>query len=232
MAPPTGPRAGANAKSSRNTRDTTANRGGARGGSRGGIAKRGRSSAVKIDRDGDLDMDTAAAGTRSGSGASKPLDRTARRGARASAPSKATSRLQQNITRHLGGDISQTPRATRVSGNNTTLKVLGLKASRAASNADGGVRSLLEFLEKKATHVKTTGSERGRRVRPVAIKKVCQGIRSWVREGTQRQQRSNLVIMPCFSQNEQTIASAIAASTFPVNPVHHSRFLLTLLTSP
>ncbi|PSR91920.1 TAP domain-containing protein [Coniella lustricola] len=172
MAPPTGPRAGSNANSGRNVRSTNgAPRGSSRGGSRGGIAKRGRSSAVRIDRDGDLDMDTSAAGARSGSGASKSTNTSTRRSGRASAPAKSTSRLQQNITRHLGGDISQTPRASRVTGNNTTLAIMGLKASRAASNSDGGIRSLLEFLEKKATHVKTTGSERGRRVRPVAIKK-------------------------------------------------------------
>lgn len=129
-------------------------------------------------------MDAAGTGSRSGAGAgtNRPTNSSTRRGnARTPVPNKSNTRLQQNLARHLGGDTSQAsrgPSAGRVSGNNTTLKVLGLKSSRAATNADGGVRSLIEFLEKKATNVKTTGSDRGRRVRPVAIKKVCQGIRS------------------------------------------------------
>ncbi|KAF3764927.1 hypothetical protein M406DRAFT_278588 [Cryphonectria parasitica EP155] len=176
MAPPTGPRGGANANTGRNTRSSTAaTRGGFRGGTRGGIAKRGRSSAPRTDRDGDLDMDAAGAGSKPGAGASRPTNSSTRRGnARAPVPSKTNARLQQNLTRHLGGDTSQAsraPNAARLSGNNTTLRILGLKSSRASTNADGGLRSLLEFLEKKATNVKTTGSDRSRRVRPVAIKK-------------------------------------------------------------
>lgn len=142
-------------------------------------------------------MDTAAA-TRSGAGASKSTNSSARRGApRSSGPNRQSARLQQNIVRHLGAD--QLPRASnadRNSSNNITLKVLGLKSSRAATNADGGVRSLLDFLEKKATNIKTTGSGPGRRVRPVVIKKVCQGIRS---VGTGRfaaSPRSILVVRP------------------------------------
>lgn len=183
MAPPTGPRSGAAATSTRSTRSST---GGARGSSqgntrgRGGIAKRGRSSTGRVDRDGDLVMD-AGAGAKSGARISKSNNNTpARRGgskpngpSRASAP-KPNARLQQNLVRHLGGDASQVPRApsARIASNNTTLKVLGLKSSRAVSNSDGGVKDLLLFLEKKATNIKNPNGS-GRNARPVLIKKVC-----------------------------------------------------------
>lgn len=188
MAPPSGPRGGATSTTTRNTRS---NANGARGSShgggrgRGGIAKRGRSSAPRVDRDGDLVMDPNAS-TRSGAGANKSSNSAPRRGtsrpngaSRSSAPNKSNSRLQQNIVRHLGGDTSQIPRApsSRISSNNTTLKVFGLKTSRAATNPDGGVKDLLLFLEKKATNIKNANGT-GRAPRPVLIKKVCQGIRS------------------------------------------------------
>lgn len=118
----------------------------------------------------------ATAGKRSGAGAgaNKSTTSSARRGAPRSSngPTRASTRLQQSITRHLGGDISQIPKAPQAAVN-TTLKVLGLKASKAVSNTDGGVKNLIEFLEKKATNVKNTGGNTGRRVRPVVVKKAC-----------------------------------------------------------
>lgn len=123
-------------------------------------------------------MDISAA-NKSSAGANKSANTSGRRGApRSNGPSRTSSRIQQNVVRHLGADIPRGPNTDRVSGNSATLKVLGLKNSRAASNADGGIRSLLDFLEKKATNVKTSGSDRGRRVRPVIIKKVCAGVQS------------------------------------------------------
>lgn len=182
MAPPTGPRGGSTANSTRNTRSSTSgtrgsSQGSARG--RGGIAKRGRPSTGRVDRDGDLVMD-AGAGAKSGARVSKSSNPTPRRGSsRPNAPTRASGpktnpRLQQNIVRHLGGDTSQVPRApsARIASNNTTLKVLGLKRSRAVANPDGGVKDLLLFLEKKATNIKNTNGS-GRTSRPVLIKKVC-----------------------------------------------------------
>lgn len=163
-----------------------------------------------------------------GAGANKPST-TARRGApRSSGPGKTNSRLHQNVVRHLGGDATQIPRASnadRMSANNTTLKVLGLKSSRAVANADGGIRSLLEFLEKKATNVKTTGSGPGRRVRPVVIKKVCQGIRS-MRTGGLVVSPENHSRYPALSlaDRAENRNSPTTASTLPVNPPQHSRF--------
>lgn len=182
MAPPTGPRGGSTATSTRNTRSSTGSARGSSQGSgrgRGGIAKRGRPSAARVDRDGDLVMDAGAA-AKSGARASKSSNNSTRRGSsrpngptRASGP-KPNTRLQQNIVRHLGGDTSQIPRApsARIASNNTTLKVLGLKTSRAVTNTDGGVKDLLLFLEKKATNIKSTNGS-GRPSRPVLIKKVC-----------------------------------------------------------
>jgi nuclear RNA export factor len=63
--------------------------------------------------------------------------------------SQPSTRLAQNIQSYLGSDGS------KPQFNKTTLKIFGLKNSKAASNADGGVRSLLEFLERKASREKT-----------------------------------------------------------------------------
>lgn len=193
MAPPTGPRGGRAPSNNNNNNRAT------RSASRGGIAKRGRANAPRVDRDGDLDMGTSTAATRSGAGAKQPATNSTRRGApRSSGPNRQSARLQQNIVRHLDRDqIPRGPASDRASGsNNTTLKIVGLKASRAATNSDGGVRSLLDFLEKKATNIKTTGSGPGRRVRPVVIKKVCQGIQSRGTGGLAASSRSFAVSLP------------------------------------
>lgn len=200
MAPPNGPRAGARGGATstgpRNTRNST---GASRGAPRGGVSKRGR-PAPRLDRDGDLDMG-AASGTRPVAGPNKATNPSSRRGNPRSSGAKSNSRLQQNLDRHLG-DTSQIPRAStapRAAVVNTTLTVGGLKSSRAATNADGGIKSLVEFVEKKATHIKrkdaSTNGNRGS-VRPVLVKKVCHGIREWVREITQHRQRSTLVMVP------------------------------------
>ncbi|KAK7739970.1 nuclear mRNA export, poly(A)+RNA binding protein [Cytospora paraplurivora] len=149
--PPTGPRGG----SSTNTRQTRSSTGASRPPARGGIAKRGRGPAPRVDRDGDLVMDAAAA-NKSGAGINKNNSSTRRGTTRPSGP-RANTRLQQNLARQLGGDTSQVPKApsaARLAANNTTLKVLGVKSSKAATNPDGGEKRLLEFLERKASTLK------------------------------------------------------------------------------
>lgn len=142
----------------------------------------------------------AASSTRSGGGLNKTANPPSRRGNPRSTGPKSNSRLLQNLDRHLG-DTSQIPRAPtapRAAISTITLVVGGLKSSKAAANADGGVKSLVEFVEKKATHIKKKdASATGTRgsVRPVLVKKVCQGIRERVREVTQHRQRSTLVIV-------------------------------------
>lgn len=200
MVPPTGPRGGgrggAGSSSNRNTRTST---GTSRGAPRSGITKRGR--APRTDRDGDLDMG-AASSARSGAGPQTTKNTSSRRGNTRSSGPRSSSRLQQNLDRHLGGDISQIPRGPagpRAPVSNTTLKIGGVKSSKAASNTDGGVKSLVDFVEKKATHIKNkdarTNGTRGP-VRPVLIKKVCQGIQDWVREVMQHRQWSTLFNLP------------------------------------
>lgn len=239
MAPPTGPRGGTTTASPRNTRSSTGGTRGSQGGSRGrgGIAKRGRSATARVDRDGDLVMD-ASAGAKSGARVSKSNNTANRRGSsrpngptRTSGP-KSNPRLQQNIVRHLGGDTSQVPRApsARIASNNTTLKVLGLKSSRAVTNSDGGVKDLLLFLEKKATNIKNTNGS-GRTSRPVLIKKVCHVSDQWVRRvvqyHTKVHTRCSVLSLAERADNYFRLSPLLP---HPCNPGHRPRFLFALLT--
>lgn len=188
--PPTGPRGG----TSTSTRQTRSSTGASRPSARGGIAKRGRGPAPRVDRDGDLVMDPTAAGNKSGAGINKNTSSTRRGTSRPSGP-KANTRLQQNLARQLGGDTSQVPKApsaARLAANNTTLKVLGVRSSKAASNPDGGEKRLLEFLERKASTLKGPGGTR----RHVTVKKVCLGIRSMGTEGHAASPTIILAVLP------------------------------------
>lgn len=209
--PPTGPRGG----SSTNTRQTRSSTGASRPPARGGIAKRGRGPAPRVDRDGDLVMDAAAA-NKSGAGINKNNSSTRRGTTRPSGP-RANTRLQQNLARQLGGDTSLVPKApsaARLAANNTTLKVLGVKSSKAATNPDGGEKRLLEFLERKASTFK--GPSR----RQVTVKKVCQGIRSMDTEGHAAPPTVILVTLFCPSRRRMRRQShtPIVAAAFPMNP--------------
>lgn len=141
-----------------------------------------------------MDIPTGSKPSKSGGGINKSSNPSTRRGnARSSAPTRSTTRLHQNIAKHLGGDTSHIPNApsaAKIAANNTTLIVTGLKSSKASSNADGGMKSLLQFLERKANQLKGSGG------RPITIKKVCQGIPTGVRGVKKRRLRSILVILP------------------------------------
>ncbi|OAA73255.1 mRNA export factor mex67 [Cordyceps fumosorosea ARSEF 2679] len=129
-------------------------------GSRGGIQKK-RAGPTKIDGDGDLDMESAArrsaksAGAQSSGGQARPNTRSSAKTAR------GTSRTAQNLLKHLAnGDIGDVPsRPTRGKPALSYLRVYGLKQSKAATNPDGGVKDLLNFLERKASAF-TTGRQR------------------------------------------------------------------------
>jgi len=126
----------------------------------GGISKRRGGNAAWTDRDGDVSMDAPV--TRSGNGMSRlgsgPSGR-GRRGGRGNsqAPSRAptardASSLQKKLVKYVsdsgpGGSFLK----AHLNPDNKTLKVLGLRNSKAASNADGGLNSLLQFLERKAS---------------------------------------------------------------------------------
>ncbi|KAK3337390.1 hypothetical protein B0T19DRAFT_71273 [Cercophora scortea] len=133
MAPPTGPRGGPQRTGGRSSRG-------------GGISKR-RHNPLKTDRDGDVTMDAPAAG-RSGSGPGARGSRDGRGGRGLSRGStRVSSRVAQNL-RNYAGDGTV---ASKAQFNRTTLKILGLRSSKVADKPDGGLRTLLDFLERKAS---------------------------------------------------------------------------------
>lgn len=154
-------------KRGRSSRGRTSTR--ANTGDRGGIRKRG-APPTKVDRDGDLAMGAGAGAirgqkTRSGSGrpassatrANTALDRSISQIQKALSSSNAQANIRQ------GGRASPTEQ----------VAVRGWKESKAASNRDGGVESLVAFLEKKLT---SPDSKSGPRVR---ISKVCATLLNW-----------------------------------------------------
>ncbi|KAL9946068.1 hypothetical protein ACHAO3_004805 [Verticillium nonalfalfae] len=121
-----------------------------KGPSRGGIQKRGR--AGRVDQDGDLDMDSAAARRAGRPARNEPTAARPQRGARTNAaPAKSSARNHQAIARHLdgeGADLITKKKAQ--SGPLVWLDVKGLKESKASRNRDGGIRDLISFIERKA----------------------------------------------------------------------------------
>lgn len=108
--------------------------------SRGGIRK--RTAAGRTDRDGDLDM---AAGPDRGRGGKRGRGR----GGQPQARDGLRSNLNQDRIRKAmeGGEAT-----VRQAGNKPQfeeISITGWKSSKAASNADGGVRSTVDWLEKK-----------------------------------------------------------------------------------
>ncbi|KAI0022947.1 hypothetical protein F4780DRAFT_119360 [Xylariomycetidae sp. FL0641] len=150
---PTGPKKGAG---------SSGPRGGGKTNPRGGVSKRRGAGATKIDRDGDLDMDAPAAGNgvskskrSKNSSTSDSAPRSTRSTTAGSRPSRPTAKAQQMIQRALTDGPGR--QAARISsgprGPGFTLRVEGLKSSKAAHNADGGLKDLLSFLERKAQSV-------------------------------------------------------------------------------
>ncbi|KAK5624464.1 hypothetical protein RRF57_000180 [Xylaria bambusicola] len=163
-----GPKKGSasNARVTRNGQASTS-----KASSRGGISKRQGARPLKVDRDGDLNMDASAAGSAS---RSQPK-RSNNNATSSSAPIRTSSRnprptakTQQIIQRVINGDPSQI--SAHRAGRRTDvappviLRVQGLKDSKAASNEGGGLKELLTFLERKSQTV-------GHTARPVRIKK-------------------------------------------------------------
>jgi nuclear RNA export factor len=165
-----------------------------RGIGRGGIQKR-RGGPPRVDKDGDLVMDPVGgkAMLGSGSGGSEgnrsSRARAAGWGGQAAGTSRgnlSTQQSQQAIIRGLESQqanilesrVSQSTFSERGGPGRkdwrrdlqtplTSLRVRGLKESKAASNLDGGLKDLLSFLERKANG-QDVESHRG-----VRIKKVC-----------------------------------------------------------
>ncbi|KAH9909304.1 hypothetical protein F4778DRAFT_223477 [Xylariomycetidae sp. FL2044] len=167
---PSGPRAGTGVQASRKTGSGKSHR--------GGINKR-RGGTARVDRDGDLNMDSTAATNGSSRGAKRardqpiptgPSGRATRSSTAGSRPPRASARAQQMIQRAITGSNGRYPAhishgSRPVNATQTmTIQVEGLQSSKAASKEDGGLKDLLTFLERKAQSV-------GKITRNIRIKK-------------------------------------------------------------
>ncbi|KAI2633768.1 hypothetical protein GGS26DRAFT_554664 [Hypomontagnella submonticulosa] len=175
---PSGHRKGSGPSGPRNNRPAATN--GTKPVGRGGVSKR-RSNAARIDKDGDLDMD-APIGTNRASRKSKRVDnsiptaprsaRPAANGSRGPRPTRQARQIIQRVIGEANGSLSSRiengmsggTKAFKGPSNTMTLRVEGLKSSKAANNEGGGLKELLTFLERKAQSV-------GRITRQVRIKK-------------------------------------------------------------
>lgn len=130
------------------------------GADRGGIRKRG---PIRTDRDGDMDMDRGGARggkrPRGDSGRSTPSGRPIARDRTLDAIQKAISSSKDSQA-----NIRQINRAG--GANLEQFSVRGWKQSKAASNRDGGVESLIAFLERRMNATTKSGPR-------AKITKVC-----------------------------------------------------------
>jgi nuclear RNA export factor len=177
--PPTGPRGLSPAR---------------RGIGRGGIQKR-RAGPLKVDKDGDLMMGQEVGGEVGGRGGNRSdggrssRGRAVGRGGQGIGTSRgnlSAQQTQQAIIRGLEshhadilesrisqGTLSAHGGSGRKGGPRdlqtplVSLRVRGLKESKAASNPDGGLKDLLSFLERKASSLDVVHHNK------VRIKKVC-----------------------------------------------------------
>ena len=143
-------------------------------GARGGIQKRGRASTPRLDKDGDLILDADTARSRVGKGrlnspslAERASSTATTRGSTGRAGSRlATARTQAAIIRGMEGRQANIKTAPRSNQQYASLQIHGLAQSKAASNPDGGLKSLLGWIQRKADQ-KTTKRN------GVKITKVC-----------------------------------------------------------
>ncbi|KAM5466334.1 nuclear mRNA export, poly(A)+RNA binding protein [Microsporum audouinii] len=131
---------------------------------RGGIRK--RSVTPRVDRDGDMDMAASGAGVGRGRVRTSRGGATGRSSRRPGEKEKTIDALQKAIfnssssqanIRHGRGILDGPLRR-----NLTQIRVTGWKASKAASNPDGGVVSLVAFLEKKSAPTDQNATAPGR----------------------------------------------------------------------
>ena len=146
---------------------------GTRGGSRGGIQKRkGPTAPARIDRDGDLVMNAAATDkVKSGRGQIEATrssrSHAASRGGVPMGPRGGNASKQAAIIRGIATRNANIVSSRPVNGQLGSLRVKGLSSSKAANNPDGGLESLLGFLERKASGLDAKSN------RAIRIKKVC-----------------------------------------------------------
>ncbi|OJD18922.1 hypothetical protein AJ78_01108 [Emergomyces pasteurianus Ep9510] len=129
---------------------------------RGGIRKRG--PPTRVDRDGDLEMDGAGSGRgrggrghgRGDSGRRTPSGAgslgQAREPRRITDKDKTLDALQKAIFSNASAQVNIRHGRPRTQGKGLAqVSVHGWKHSKAASNPDGGIESLILFLQRKAT---------------------------------------------------------------------------------
>lgn len=142
---------------------------------RGGVQKR-KAGPTRVDKDGDLVMDpTAAADKRraarsqlGGNGSRGQGTGRANGGPSSRGGTAGMIKAQQAIIRGLSAKQSQANvLESRITTSGTRLQIGGLSSSKAAGNPDGGVESLLAFLERKASGLDNDSNK------AVKIKKVC-----------------------------------------------------------
>ncbi|CAL5872937.1 uncharacterized protein PFLUO_LOCUS7206 [Penicillium psychrofluorescens] len=120
------------------------------GADRGGIRKRG---PTRTDRDGDMEMDGPGRGKRTRGDTGRATG-----GGRAQTRDKTVDAIQQAIsssTKESQANIRQSKGAARASLEQ--FRVSGWKQSKAASNRDGGVESLVAFLERRLNAITKSG---------------------------------------------------------------------------
>ena len=127
------------------------------GNDRGGIRKRG---PTRTDRDGDMDMDSGSARAKRTRAEKSALGGRAA-GTGVGGRATGISNRAQARTKHRDSDLferalhSNDGQANVLSGNKKTggdleqFSVRGWKSSKAASNRDGGLESLIAFLERR-----------------------------------------------------------------------------------
>ncbi|PYI03649.1 mRNA export factor mex67 [Aspergillus sclerotiicarbonarius CBS 121057] len=124
---------------------------------RGGIRKRG-AAATRVDREGDLMMDAGSVRNR-GKKARGDSGRSSGAG-RTQAANKAMDAIQKAISSNSDSQAN-----IRQGGRGSGLEqviVRGWKQSKAASNRDGGLESLIAFLEKKLSSPDSKAGTRAR----------------------------------------------------------------------
>ncbi|KAI2638210.1 hypothetical protein GGS21DRAFT_510161 [Xylaria nigripes] len=161
---PMGPKGSVqNARIMRNTKSSNMGK----ASTRNGVSKRRGVLPAKVDRDGDLNMDSPITANASQAQPKRPKNGITKTTAASTKPSKRnprpTGKAQQIIQQVLNGDATQTTKPIPGRGNRridaappVTLKVEGLQASKAASNQGGGLKELLNFLERKAQTIGNT----------------------------------------------------------------------------
>lgn len=120
---------------------------------RGGIRKRG---PTRVDRDGDFDMDGPSGRGRGGKRSRGDSGRGTFAGGQPQGRDQRRAggdreRTLNAIQRALTGSVESQANIRQARGGLEQVSVTGWKQSKAASNPDGGIESLIAFLEKKIT---------------------------------------------------------------------------------